>query len=134
MKRWRAWRTTVLGSDAGSGTDVGSGTVLGIGLIMMVGLFLSGVGLAGRVMYCQAVAQTGADEAAISAAKALNGLAGASSPCHEALRAARANSASLMECTPEGSDVRVKVNVETGVPLIAQIAVESRAGPAACGE
>jgi secretion/DNA translocation related TadE-like protein len=114
--------------------DAGSGTILGVALIMVVGLFLGGVGIAGRVMYCQAVAQTGADAAAISAAKALSGISESSSPCGDAERAATANSAALERCAPDGSDAQVRVSVETGVPLVSRVSADSRAGPAGCDE
>lgn len=113
--------------------DSGSGTLLGVALIAVVGVLLGAVGIAGRVMYCQSVAQTGADAAAIGAASALNGVSAAATMCGEAGQIAAANQVNLEECASVGSDAVVRVSVSTGVPLVSHVTADSRAGPEDCG-
>lgn len=114
------------------GRDSGSGTVLGVGLVAVVGALIGIVGLTGQVMYSKALAQTGAQIAAIGAAGVLNGVTAGSSACSVAGQAAVHNAASVVSCSTENSDAQVEVSVATGVPLLARVHAVARAGPKGC--
>ena len=127
VRRKRAERT---GSWLG-GSDPGSGTVLGIMLMALVGLGLVLAALLGDLMICRTRARTGADVSALAAASALD--EGQAQPCTLASRVARLNRGVLTDCQVDGSDVRVSVGVETGVPMMPRLVQSARAGPEPCG-
>jgi hypothetical protein len=83
-------------------------------------------------MYSKALAQTGAQIAAIGAAGVLNGVTAGSSACSVAGQAAAHNAASVVSCGTENLDAQVEVSVDTGVPLLARIHAVARAGPKGC--
>ncbi|WP_288803991.1 Rv3654c family TadE-like protein [uncultured Bifidobacterium sp.] len=113
------------------GSDPGSGTVLGIMLMALVGLGLVLAVLLGNLMICRTRARTGADVSALAAASALD--EGQAQPCNLASRVARLNRGVLTDCQVDGSDVRVSVGVETGVPMMPRLVQSARAGPEPCG-
>ena len=113
------------------GSDPGSGTVLGIMLMALVGLGLVLAALLGNLMICRTRARTGADVSALAAASALD--EGQAQPCNLASRVARFNRGVLTDCQVDGSDVRVSVGVETGVPMMPRLVQSARAGPEPCG-
>ncbi len=113
------------------GLDPGSGTVLGIMLMALVGLGLVLAALLGDLMICRTRARTGADVSALAAASALD--EGQAQPCNLASRVARLNHGVLTDCQVDGSDVRVSVGVETGVPMMPRLVQSARAGPEPCG-
>ena len=96
-----------------------------LGLLLLVGAAL---GVVGAMVRAHRAAQSAADLAALAGAVAL---ARGEDPCSAAASVAGANGATVIDCRPDGSDVRVSVEVEgpRWLGQTADLAAEARAGP-----
>ena len=112
--------------ERGSGTALMLGVVgVGLALLLIIALLVS-------VVRARAIAQTGADLAALAAATAVARPGGGASPCDQAARAAAGSGATLTACVVEGAYVQVTASRATP---IGDAVAHATAGPAAaeCG-
>jgi secretion/DNA translocation related TadE-like protein len=110
------------------GSERGSATVLVLsfsGFLLLVGCAL---GVAAAMVHAHRVAQSGADLAALSAARALS-LGG--DPCAEAAKVAEADGVSVTACRVTGSTVLLSVTAPGPHWLgqSADLSAQARAGP-----
>jgi secretion/DNA translocation related TadE-like protein len=109
-------------------TDQGSATVLVVAFAVVLLLVGCALGVVAAVIRAHRVAQSGADLAALSAARALS-LGG--DPCAEAARITTADGVRLTRCRVDGAVVTVGVTAP-GPHWLGQradLAAQARAGP-----
>jgi secretion/DNA translocation related TadE-like protein len=119
----------VTGREArGRAAERGSATVLVLAFAVVVLLLGSALGVVAAVVRAHRIAQSGADLAALSAARALS--LGAD-PCAEAGRIADADGVRLADCRVEGYAVSIVVTAPGPHWLgqISDLSAQARAGP-----
>ncbi len=110
-------------------SDRGSGTVAGITLFCICAFTVTVSCVIGNYMISAAIAQSAADQAAISGAWASQLSEDA---CSAAQDAALRNGSELTGCITQGGDVQVETAVPTVIHLLPYARAKARAGAADC--
>ncbi|MDN4161434.1 Rv3654c family TadE-like protein [Nocardioides abyssi] len=111
--------------------ETGSVTLFAVGCLALLLLVGSALGVVAAMVRAHRSAQAAADLAALAGATSVGPGGPAGGPCAAAADVAQRNGATLLACTLDGRDVRVRAEVAgpRWLGQVADLAAEARAGP-----